>query len=33
LCSAQPDAGINAPISVAPSNFGFFRQASVELYK
>jgi gluconolactonase len=25
--------GINGPISVAPSNFIFFRQASVELYK
>lgn len=25
--------GINGPISVAPSNFVFFRQASIELYK
>ena len=25
--------GINGPISVAPSNFIFFRQASIELYK
>jgi gluconolactonase len=25
--------GINGPISVAPPNFVFFRQASVEFYK
>jgi hypothetical protein len=25
--------GINGPISVAPQNFLFFRQASVEFYK
>jgi gluconolactonase len=25
--------GINGPISVAPMNFVFFRQASVEFYK
>jgi gluconolactonase len=25
--------GVNGPLSVAPSNFIFFRQASVELYK
>ena len=25
--------GINGPISVAPANFIFFRQASIEFYK
>jgi len=25
--------GINGPISVAPPNFVFFRQASIEFYK
>jgi hypothetical protein len=25
--------GVNGPISVAPPNFVFFRQASVEFYK